>query len=275
MTLNITGLEPRAVEFLSTFAAQGKMIFTVQQARAFWGEPAYTTDVLRRLERGGWLYRLERGVYMVVPLEAGPERVWSESALVIAPYLIQPSAIAYWSALHYWHLTEQTPRTVFVQSTARKRVREKVIASQVFRFVTVVEAKFFGTIRRTLSGQPFYVTDREKTLVDTADRPELSGGAEQLAQALQTGAAELDWEQLDDYLHRWPTTAPLKRIGYLLEALDVDVPEREARLACWQDALAPGIVLLEPETSNREGSIVTRWGLQINVAGPWSSGRRT
>ncbi len=49
---------------------------------------------------------------MLMPLEAGPEREWSESALVIASRLIQPSAAAYWSALHYWTMTEQVPLTV-------------------------------------------------------------------------------------------------------------------------------------------------------------------
>lgn len=64
---------------------------------------------------------MERGVYLLIPLEAGLERTWSESPMVIAPYLIQPAAVAYWSALHYWQMTEQIPRTTFVQSTKRKR----------------------------------------------------------------------------------------------------------------------------------------------------------
>lgn len=157
---SITGLGPKEAEFLATFASQGKTIFTVEQARGFWGDAAYTANVLGRLETKGWLRRLERGTYMIVPLEAGPDRAWLESALVIAPRLIHPAAIAYWSALHYWHMTEQIPRTVFVQSTRRKHQRQKEILGIPFRFVTVVESKFFGVVKRTLDGQPIYVTDR-------------------------------------------------------------------------------------------------------------------
>ena len=36
----------------------------------------------------GWLARIERGRYLIVPLEAGPDRVWTEDALVIASYLV-------------------------------------------------------------------------------------------------------------------------------------------------------------------------------------------
>ncbi len=70
---------------------------------------------------------------------------------MIAPYLIEPAAVAYWSALHYWQFTEQMPRTVFVQSPARKRQSEKEILGITFRFVTVVETKFFGVAQRMRS----------------------------------------------------------------------------------------------------------------------------
>jgi predicted transcriptional regulator of viral defense system len=272
VTQTITNLGSKEAEFLTTFAAQGKMIFTVAQAREFWGNPVHTLQVLARLEKGGWLRRLERGVYIIIPLEAGPERVWSESALVIAPHLIRPAAIAYWSALRYWQLTEQLPGTVFVQSTARRRQPEREILGMTFRFITVVEAKFFGVTRRTLNGQPFFITDLEKTLVDAADRPELSGGALLLAQALQAAQKLLDWQQLDDYLRRWPTTGPLKRIGYLVETLDLPLPDRENRLTRWRSALAPGLVSLEPGDGGVAARVATRWQLLVNVAGPWSVG---
>jgi predicted transcriptional regulator of viral defense system len=266
---NITGLGPKEAEFLAAFASQGKTIFTVGQAREFWGDAAYTTNVLGRLETKGWLHRLERGTYMIVPLEAGPDRTWSESALVIAPHLIQPAAIAYWSALHYWHMTEQIPRTVFVQSTRRKHWREKEVLGVTFRFITVVESKFFGVVKRTLGGQPIYVTDREKTLVDAADRPDLSGGIAQLAQALRAAWSDLDWQRLDKHLERWPTGSPVKRIGYLVEALELPFSGREERLARWRRSLSSGIVALEPGRDGNEERIVTRWGLRANVEETW------
>jgi predicted transcriptional regulator of viral defense system len=266
---NITGLGSKEAEFLAAFASQGKTIFTVEQARDFWGDAVYTTKVLGRLETKGWLRRLERGAYMIIPLEAGPDRTWSESALVIAPHLIQPAAIAYWSALHYWHMTEQISHTVFVQSTRRKHQRQKEILGIPFRFVTVVEKKFFAVVKRALGGQPIYVTDREKTLVDAADRPDLSGGVAQLAQALRAAWGDLDWQRLDGYLDRWPTRSPLKRIGYLVETLELPLPDREERLNRWRDSLSSGIVPLEPDRGGDTGRIVTRWRLRVNVEETW------
>ncbi len=74
MTHNINGLSTQQAEFLSHLAASGKNIFSTQQAQAYWGSSAYAANVLSRLVRKGWLQRLERGVYMLLPLAAGPER---------------------------------------------------------------------------------------------------------------------------------------------------------------------------------------------------------
>ncbi len=269
--MNITELGPREAEFLSRLAGEGRSVFTVRQARRFWGNPAYTTNVLGRLENKGWLRRLERGTYLIIPLEAGPTRDWSESALVLAPYLIQPAAIAYWSALHFWNMTEQIPDTFFVQSTRRKHRRQIEVLGVPFRFVTIPEARFFGVAQRTLDGKSIYVTDREKTLLDAADRPDLSGGIGQLAHALRAAWSDVDWPRLDEYLARWGMGSLVKRLGYLVETLELPLPDREERLARWQSALTAGIALLESR-SGHSGRIVTRWRLRVNVAETWRGG---
>jgi predicted transcriptional regulator of viral defense system len=249
-------------ELLSRLAAEGKTIFSTTEAQELWKGSTPIKNVLHRLENKGWLQRMKRGVYLLIPLEAGPERTWSESPLVISPYLIQPAAVAYWSALHYWQMTEQIPRITFVQSTKRKQPLE--IQGMRFQFVTVKKERFFGVLERTLNGKKFYVTDREKTLVDCADRPDLSGGILQLAQALETGYAEIEWPKLDAYLERWEGRTVVKRLGYLVDRLRILIPEREPRLAAWQKMISRGISPLEPG-AGKSGPVVTQWGLRINV----------
>lgn len=261
MTHTIKGLSRKEAEFLSQLAAEGKSVFSIQQAHAYWGSSAYAANVLSKLVQKGWLRRLERGVYMLLPLAAGPERIWSESGYVIAPHLIQPAAVAYWSALHYWNMSEQIPGVLFVQSTRRKRPLE--VLGMRFRFVTVKKAHFFGVIQRTLDGKPIYVTNREKTLVDAAARLDLSGGIGQLAQALQAAHADINWSRLDDYLVRWGGGVVVKRLGYLLECLALPIPNRKTRLEQWQDMLTAGISILEPGMAR--GRTVTRWRVRVNV----------
>lgn len=262
MIQNINGLSRKQAEFLSHFAAEGKSIFSTQQAHTYWGEPAYTANILSRLVQKGWLRRLGRGVYMLLPLAAGRERIWSESRYVIAAHLIQPAAVAYWSALYYWKMSEQIPDVVFVQSTRRKCPLE--VLGMRFRFVTVKEAHFFGVIERTVDGKPIYVTNREKTLIDAAARPDLSGGIGQLAQALQAAHADINWARLDEYLVRWGGGVVVKRLGYLLERLALPIPDRKTRLEQWQNMLSAGISPLEPGIATK-GRTVTRLRVRVNV----------
>jgi predicted transcriptional regulator of viral defense system len=262
MTGNIQNLSAQEAEFLTRLAAEGKDVFSIAEVRTYWPTPAYTANVLSRLVRKGWLQRLDRGVYMLLPLAAGPERAWSESALVIAPHLIEPAAVAYWSALHYWNMTEQIPQVVFIQSTRRKQPVEALGIR--FRFVTVKKEHFFGVIRRTVDGKPIYVTDREKTLLDAAARPDLSGGIAQLAQALRAAHPDVNWSQLDSYLTRWEGGVVVKRLGYLLETMSLPIPDREKRLEQWQGMLSRGISPLEPG-ADASGPTITRWRVRVNA----------
>lgn len=251
-------------DLLSRLAAKGKSIFSTDEAEEVWQGSTSIHVVLHRLEKKGWLQRLDRGVYLLIPLEAGPDRFWSESPLVIASHLIQPGAVAYWSALHYWQMTEQLPRITYVQSTKRKQPLE--VQGMPFQFVTVKESRYFGIADRQINEQKFKISDREKTLIDCANRPDLSGGMIQLGQALKHEYAHIDWDKLSDYFERWGGGAVVKRIGYLVDVLDVPVPDRERRLIHWKSLLTRGISLLEPGAGN-EGSIVTAWQIQVNIPG--------
>jgi predicted transcriptional regulator of viral defense system len=108
----------------------------------------------------------------------------------------------------------------------------------------------------------FGITDREKTLVDACDRPELCGGILQIAQALRA-IDILDWEKIDVYLDRFNSGAIYKRLGYLIEQLDVPMPDREIRLAAWKAKLTQGIAWLEPGGA-QTGPVVTRWRIRVN-----------
>jgi predicted transcriptional regulator of viral defense system len=108
------------------------------------------------------------------------------------------------------------------------------------------------------------VTDREKTIIDAASRPELSGGIIQLAQAMKSSINSVDWEKLDRYLDQWGGGVVAKRLGYLVETLSLPIPDRVSTINHWQTMISKGISQLEPGLG-QSGPVVTRWQLQINV----------
>ena len=55
---------------------------------------------------------------------------------VIANYLCKNSAIAYWSALNHYGLTEQIPNTIFVQTDKLKR--SKKVLNVDYKFIKIL-----------------------------------------------------------------------------------------------------------------------------------------
>jgi len=99
-------------------------------------------DMAYALKEKGWLERIAHGKYLILPLAAGENAVYTEHEFVIASALVEPMYIGYWSALNHHGLTEQMSRTVYVVTTERAQERE--IHGVTYRPVTVTEQKFFG-----------------------------------------------------------------------------------------------------------------------------------
>ena len=250
---------------LTTLAARGSSIFTTRDAYAIRGRGKPTRDALERLVRKGWLERIVKGKYLIIPLEAGPDRVWTENAHVIAGELVNPAMVSNWSALAYWNLTEQVPRITYVQTTSRKEDRTPTVLGMRFRIVRVKPTKFFGGHRYQSRGGRAVVTDREKTIVDCLDRPDLSGGVEEVARALVAADGDLNWGLVTTYLGRFRSGAVVKRLGFLAEHVKLAHPPDQDTLERWRGLLTAGIGKLDPSSPRKSHRIVTRWRTAVNL----------
>ena len=262
MTRTITELGPREAEFLAMMAGTAKDVFTFEQAERFWGAGPTTRNVLSRLESKGWLERLERGKYMLVPLEAGVAREWSEDPLAIGTFLAPSGAAAYWTAVRHWGWTTQLPRTQFFVTAKRRATARKTILGVPYRFVTLKADHIFGIAEEWAGGLPVRVTDRERTIVDILDRPDLAGGIAEVSEALTRAWPDIDIDRLTEYVERFGSGTVPKRLGYLAELLQLEVSG--AQSARWQSLKGSGITALE-RGGPAEGRITSRWGLRINT----------
>ncbi len=136
-------LSEREARLLSQLSATGQRIFTIQDAHAILDEEeGGARKLLHRLCAKRWVERLERGKYLIIPLEAGPEGDWAAHEYLVAASLVAPYYLAYGTALNYYGYTERLPRPIWVATTKRKR--SLTIEGVEYRFVALVERKFFG-----------------------------------------------------------------------------------------------------------------------------------
>jgi predicted transcriptional regulator of viral defense system len=256
------GLTRNESLLLSSLSEKGKTIFRIEDVvNELMCSYKYAKVLANNLTKKKWVINLRRGVYLIVPLSAGVSAHYTEHEFVIASHLVSPYYIAYWSALNFHGFTEQTPFTVFVATTKRTKNRE--VLNTKYNFVTLNKRKFFGFEPTAVSTYKINISDREKTLADALDHPEYCGGISEAAKSLWNAKEKVSMEKIVSYAERMRNTAIVKRLGYLLESLNINVDSEI--LSKMRGMISPGMSALDP-TCPRKGTYNTRWNLLLNIS---------
>ena len=209
--------------------------------------------LLLRMEKEGWIERIEKGKYLIIPLGAKKGK-YTINEFIIGSLLIEPAIISYWSALNYYGFTEQIPTTVFIQTTSRKKKPELDIFGIKYKIIKVSENKLIGHETIWIDDAKVHITDREKTIADCLDKPQYCGGIIEVAKALRN---DIDLNKVIEYAKNMNNSAILKRLGYLCDkiGIPIDIP---------QTYLATGIPLLDPSI-DRKGTTNRKWKILVNT----------
>lgn len=257
-------LGPTETRLLNRLAADGHVVFSTAQARAALnGEGRHVNKLLHRLTQKRWLLRLEKGKYLLLPLEAGMEGLYGPHEFIIAAHLVEPYAVAYASAFSFYGFSDLLPHTVFVATTRRKAPLTVDELGLRFRFVTLTPHKLFSIHTVIIEDHPVRITTPSKTLVDGLDRPDLCGGIVELVKGVLHYAEDYaDWEELTADAIRLGNRTVFKRLGYLTEVTEVEVGEWLDR---WRTEISTGETLLDPRYGDR-GRYDSDWNLRLNVS---------
>ncbi|MFO0850334.1 MAG: hypothetical protein U0871_17510 [Gemmataceae bacterium] len=149
-----------------------------------------------------------------------------------------------------WHELEPPP--------AR---RPKFVGEVPVRWYTTKGEWDFGWEVGYSQGQPVYVTDAERTLIDILRAPAEVGGAVLVFRAWRQAGPALRVGRLVEYVDRFDQPVLRQRVGYLLGQLGHDHP----RMAEWRAKLQRGgsLRLIASEPYAREYS--PEWNLSLNV----------
>jgi predicted transcriptional regulator of viral defense system len=238
--------------------------FDALQASAVLSLPVSDTrKFLSHMARQGWLARVRRGLYTVVPLGATVPQDWRDDPWKVASRLYSPCFITGWSACEHWGLTEQVFRDVVIFTSRSIRQRAPVIQSTTFRLKKIAPDLLFGTIPVWRDGVKVLLADPARAVIDILDDPSIGGGIKHVAEVIQSYFEDerRDDSMLLDYAPRIGNRSIYKRLGFLIEALSIDAEDLVQE--CLQRQ-STGLVLLDP-SGRPAGSILKRWNLRINA----------
>ncbi len=208
------GLGPNEAVALSTLSSEfPDQVFTVKEAeRALKMRGGRLRKLLFDLAESRWVERMERGKYLLIPLDAGPGASYGTHPFILARKLVSPYYIGFASALNYYGITEQVSRTTYIVATKQKKALG--FHAQRYRFGRMGKKRFFGIGKEWIGNVKFRISEREKTVVDCLYIPKYSGGIAEVAKAF---GEKLDIGKLCEYAIRMDDMATVKRLGYLLE----------------------------------------------------------
>lgn len=218
--------------------------------------------LLSQMERKGLLMRIREGLYYIIPYEQEQD-TFMPNWHFLAPYLVKSRAyyIGYFAALQINGLNTQP--SLKEQIVVNKQIRPSIISVKgiPFQFIYHSESHFFGYQATWIDAfHRVNCTDIEKTIIDSLFKPNYAGGIVEVAKAIHLAKNKLNMQKLLAYVQRFRSQAVLKRLGFLLELLDIKTPILKKIRAI----KTPSIVVLDPEMPH-VGKIVTRWSIKQNI----------
>ncbi len=239
--------------------------FNATQAASVLGTAmAPTRRILAALASGGWLARVRSGWYIPVPLEASEPSKWREDPWIVAGTLFAPSYIGGWSAAEHWELTDQIFSDVYVVAGKKVTPHRQSIQGTDFVIRSVPRTALFGTRRVWRRQVAVDVSDLHRTIIDVLDVPAAAGGGLHASEVLRAyfERADADPARLLEYGDRLGRGTVFKRLGYLVERQQL---ADESFVGACRSRITRGLSWLDP-AGPREGRIVSRWNLRVNVA---------
>jgi len=263
----LTPLESEALAYINE--KKCNIIDVEELSQQFNYASSYASKILERLEKKEYLERIKRGKYLFIPLDYGyDERYSPMNLLIVGSVLAEPYYYSYQTANSFHGYTTQfSPITYICTTKLKRKFRWKNIR---YKFVNLVEEKFFGFEKKLSDGCEIFVAEPEKAVLDSLDKPDYCGGIAQVVAVVANAFTKgLDDTKLFNYAVRFDSNSVIQRLGYVTEFLhETEILENDDKFIGVIENLLPknasNTFLGSVGKYGRKGSINDRWHIIEN-----------
>ena len=251
-------------KLLSYFNEKDRLCFNYAEALKALPESKESAvkELLSDMTKRGLLMRLKEGVYYSIPYEQNAASFMPDWHL-IAGHIVNDAVyyIGYYSALQIHNLIIQP--SLKEQIVVSKQLRPSIIKIKniPFQFIYHNPNHFFGTEKVWIDDfHKVQCSDLEKTIIDCLFKPGYAGGIVEIARAINISKNQIKFDKLLDYSKKFKSQAVIKRLGFLLELMDITNSIAEELL----QLKTASYVLLDTELP-KSGKMISRWSIQQNL----------
>lgn len=250
-------------ELAALLGSGGRFVTPTDVASALGIDRDSAAKRLARWSEDGWVRRVRRGLYIGVPVGVANPTAWSEDPLAVAAAVWSPCFFTGWTSANHWALMDRVFRTTVLKTTGRVRSSKvRLLEHDYLIGHTTADALTWGTKSEWQNEIPLHFADAARTVIDVLDQPGLAGGIRHGAGIVAAYLEDRDPKTLVDYGDRLGNRTVFKRLGYVIEALGLDLPDI---LAACAERRSEGISALDPK-GPKGGRRSMRWRLRVNVA---------
>ena len=257
-------LSTQSAEVIRHFTSQNQSAFTLAEATSLLKHSSGDTvrKLMRDMVNRGLLLRLKDGLYWIIPYDQEASDYFP-NVHQVAGYLVGDANyyIGYYSALELHSLITQP--SMVEQVVVDNQIKPSVltIKGKQFQFIYHNKTHFFGAKNIWIdSFNKVPCSSLEKTFVDCLYKPHYGGGITEISKALHKVRDKIDYEKLLEHCKKFNAQTVIKRLGFLLELLQINNPIIE-RL---QKLKTPSFTPLEP-SYEKQGKLISRWSIQQNI----------
>ena len=264
MAIKDKNLSFQATELLDKLQKANLPCFEIDKAYKLLS--ASNNNAIKRLlsdmTKRGLLMRVKEGLYYVIPYEQDAKTFMPDWHL-LAQYLVDGAKyyIGYFSAMQIQSLTTQP--ALKEQIVVNKQIKPSILKIKdiPFQFIYHNEEHFFGEKKTWIdSFNKVICSDLEKTIIDALFKPGYAGGITEITKSIYKGKDKIDYLKLYEYAKKFNSQAVIKRLGFLLDLLEIKDPVVEKL----QKLRTKSFVPLEPGYP-KEGKTISRWAVQQNI----------
>ena len=261
----LLGLSRQERELVSSFSANEKITVTADDVIKIRDcSRIIANQILNRLTQKGWLQRMKRGVYSLVPLSSLSVTPAIEESWTLTTKVFEPAYISGWSAAEHWDFTEQIFNSISLVTQRFQRTSIQVVGGVRCRVWVKKPEDFFGLKTIWFGSNRVEVANPSRLIIDILDKPDFGGGGRHTIDVVRSywNSEHHNSEQILDYGIKYGKGTVMKRLGFLAEVFNAPVSEKW--LEKCRSYISSGISNLDTK-SPAKGKISSKWNLRINL----------